>query len=72
MTREQATQRYSERSGVHVDQIPYYVVFGTFKMGVVLQQIYYRFFKGQTQDRRFEPLGELAKGLYRLAAERRP
>jgi aminoglycoside phosphotransferase (APT) family kinase protein len=72
MTREQATQRYSERSGVHVDQIPYYVVFGTFKMGAVLQQIYFRFFNGQTQDQRFEALGALAKGLYRLAAERRP
>jgi len=72
MTREQATRRYSERSGVHVDQIPYYVVFGTFKMGAVLQQIYFRFFKGQTQDQRFEALGALAKSLYRLAAERRP
>jgi len=71
MTREEATQRYSERSGVPSADIAYYLVFGTFKMGVVLQQIYFRFHKGQTQDSRFSGLGELAKGLYRLAAERR-
>jgi aminoglycoside phosphotransferase (APT) family kinase protein len=72
MTREQATQRYSERRGVHVDLIPYYVVFGTFKMGVVLQQIYFRYHNGQTQDERFAGLGQLATSLYHLAADRRP
>ncbi len=72
MTREEATRRYAERSGVPIDDIAYYVVFGTFKMGVVLQQIYFRFHRGQTQDERFAPLGELAKNLYGLAAERRP
>jgi aminoglycoside phosphotransferase (APT) family kinase protein len=72
MTREEATRRYAERSGTAVDAIPYYLVFGTFKMGVVLQQIYFRFHQGQTRDERFQGMGELAKGLYRLAAERRP
>jgi len=72
MTREQATQRYADRSGIPVAAIPYYLVFGTFKMGVVLQQIYFRYFKGQTQDERFAGMGPLATGLYQLAAERRP
>lgn len=72
MTREEATRRYAQRSGTAVDAIPYYLVFGTFKMGVVLQQIYFRFHRGQTRDERFQGMGELAKGLYRLAAERRP
>jgi len=72
MTREQATRRYAERSGIPVDAIPYYVVFGTFKMGVVLQQIYFRFHAGQTKDERFRGLGALARSLYDLAAERRP
>jgi aminoglycoside phosphotransferase (APT) family kinase protein len=72
MSREEATHRYAERSGTSVDAIPYYLVFGTFKMGVVLQQIYFRFHRGQTRDERFQGMGELARGLYRLAAERRP
>jgi len=71
-TRREATLRYAQRSGADVAAIPYYVVFGTFKMGVVLQQIYYRYQRGQTRDERFAQLGELAKGLYELAATRRP
>jgi hypothetical protein len=38
----------------------------------VLQQIYYRFHRGQTRDARFAGMGEGAKRLFRLAAERRP
>jgi aminoglycoside phosphotransferase (APT) family kinase protein len=72
MAREEATRRYAERSGCDVAAIPYYVAFGTFKMGVVLQQIYFRYHRGQTRDERFAGLGELAKGLYQLAADRRP
>ncbi len=72
LTRAQATARYGERSGRDVAAVPYYLVFGTFKMGVVLQQIYFRFQRGQTQDERFAALGEAARALFRLAAERRP
>lgn len=72
LTRDEATRRYAERSGTEVAAIPYYLVFGTFKMGVVLQQIYYRYQRGQTRDERFAQLGELAKSLYALAAARRP
>ena len=61
-----------ERSGRDVSRLPYYVVFGTFKMGVVLQQIYFRFHRGQTQDQRFAGMGKLAEGLFQLAADRRP
>jgi aminoglycoside phosphotransferase (APT) family kinase protein len=72
MTREEAARRYRERSDRDVATLPYYVVFGTFKMAVVLQQIFIRFHRGQTQDRRFEALGQVAEGLFRMAAERRP
>ncbi|MEE9607087.1 MAG: phosphotransferase family protein [Myxococcota bacterium] len=71
MTREEAGGRYAERSGRDVAAIPYYVVFGTFKMGVVLQQIFVRFARGQTRDQRFASLGGAAEGLFRLAAQRR-
>jgi aminoglycoside phosphotransferase (APT) family kinase protein len=71
MTRAEATKRYCEGTGCDADAIPYYVVFGTFKMAVVLQQIFYRFHQGQTQDERFAALGKLAEVLFVLAAERR-
>jgi aminoglycoside phosphotransferase (APT) family kinase protein len=72
LTRDEAARRYAERSGRPVESIPYYLVFGTFKMGVVLQQIYFRFHRGQTRDERFAGMGMLARGLYELAAKRRP
>jgi len=71
MTRAEATNRYCERTGCDPDAIPYYVVFGTFKMAVVLQQIFYRFNQGQTKDERFAALGTAAEGLFGLASERR-
>ena len=71
MSRAEAAKRYCERTGCDPDAIPYYVVFGTFKMAVVLQQIFYRFHQGQTQDERFVELGKLAEGLFVLASERR-
>jgi aminoglycoside phosphotransferase (APT) family kinase protein len=72
MTRQRAVERYAERAGRDAELIPYYVVFGAFKMAVVLQQIHVRFHRGQTQDQRFAGLGEAAANLFRLAADRRP
>jgi aminoglycoside phosphotransferase (APT) family kinase protein len=69
--REAAARRYAERSRRAVDALPYYVVFGTFKMGVVLQQIYVRYARGQTRDPRFAAMGAAADGLFELAAARR-
>ena len=69
--REQAARRYAERSGRALDALGYYVVFGSFKMAVVLQQIYLRWQRGQTHDARFASLGAAAEDLFRLAGERR-
>jgi aminoglycoside phosphotransferase (APT) family kinase protein len=72
LRRAEAAKRYAERSGRDLASLPYYLVFGTFKMAVVLQQIYFRFHQGQTKDARFAGMGDGAKSLFRLAAARRP
>ncbi len=72
LRRAEAARRYGEQSGRDLSQLAYYLVFGTFKMAVVLQQIYFRFHQGQTKDARFAGMGEGAKSLFRLAAARRP
>ncbi|RIK97212.1 MAG: phosphotransferase family protein [Proteobacteria bacterium] len=72
LRRDEAARRYGERSGRDLALLPYYLVFGTFKMAVVLQQIYFRYHQGQTKDARFAGMGEGAKALFRLAASRRP
>jgi aminoglycoside phosphotransferase (APT) family kinase protein len=71
MGRAEALERYGTLSGRDLADIDWYVVFGTWKLGVVLQQIYIRWLRGQTEDARFEPLGEGARALFRLAALRR-
>ncbi len=70
--RNEAAERYGEKSGRDLSTLDYYIVFGAFKMAVVLQQIYFRFAKGQTQDQRFAGMAEGAKRLFEFAADRRP
>lgn len=72
LSRAAAAERYGERSGRDLSTLPFYLVFGTFKMAVVLQQIYFRFARGQTQDGRFASLGDAAQKLFAIAASRRP
>lgn len=71
ITRSEALDRYSDISGRSLDHIDWYIVFGSWKLAVVLQQIYIRWVRGQTQDPRFEQLGKGAERLFELAAERR-
>jgi len=70
MTRREAVERYGRRRGVDVGNIAYYSAFGLFKMGVVLQQIYVRFHRGQTKDERFVGMDQLAELLFQRARDR--
>jgi aminoglycoside phosphotransferase (APT) family kinase protein len=72
MRRSEAVERYAERSGTDLSAIPYYNVFGCYKMAVVLQQIYVRYHRGQTKDERFAGMGAGAVTLFEAAADRRP
>jgi aminoglycoside phosphotransferase (APT) family kinase protein len=66
--RDQFLQRYVERTGRDLTHIRYHEVLGIFKLAVILQQIYYRFHRGQTQDERFRTFDRRVRGLIRLAA----
>lgn len=72
MSRDEAVARYLEKSGRDGVDVDWYLVFGAWKLAVILQQIYIRWLRGQTQDDRFAALDEGARHLFRLAAERRP
>lgn len=69
MTRAEAVRRYGLRHGVDVSNVPYYYVFGLFKMAVVLQQIYHRYHLGQTKDERFRTFEQAAELLFYRARE---
>jgi len=54
--------REDGRGGRDLSAIDPYVVFGTFEMAVVLQQIQLRLQRGSTQDQRFAGMGEGGQG----------
>jgi aminoglycoside phosphotransferase (APT) family kinase protein len=66
-TRDQFLERYAERTGRDLTHIRYHEVLGIFKLAVILQQIYYRFHLGQTQDERFGTFDRRVRGLVRQA-----
>jgi aminoglycoside phosphotransferase (APT) family kinase protein len=68
-TRDEFVEHYARLTGRDVTRIGYYEVLGVFKLAVILQQIYFRFHKGQTQDERFRGFEGRVRGLVRLAAQ---
>jgi aminoglycoside phosphotransferase (APT) family kinase protein len=68
-TRAELVARYAEKAGRDVSALGYYEVFGLFKLGVILQQIYFRFHRGQTRDERFRDFHLRVRGLMRAAVE---
>lgn len=62
-TPQQVIQTYADKTGRDVSRIRYYQVFAVFKLAVVLQQIYYRFHCGQTQDERFRHFDQRVRNL---------
>ncbi len=68
-TREEIIARYAQKSGADVSNIAVYEVFAVFKLAVVIQQIYARFVRGQTDDPRFGALGARVTDLARIAKE---
>lgn len=53
LTRKEQIALYSELRGIQTDNFDFYYCFGLFRLAVIAQQIYYRFYHGQTKDERF-------------------
>jgi aminoglycoside phosphotransferase (APT) family kinase protein len=70
LTRDEIVARYAAQSGRDVSRVRYYETFALFKVAVVLQQIFYRYARGQTDDARFASFGERVAALAREAGLR--
>ena len=55
-TREELAGLYSEMSGRKINNFDFYYCFGLFRLSVIAQQIYYRYYHGQTKDERFKAM----------------
>jgi len=67
--RDQFVERYAQRTGRDMTHLGYHEVLGIFKLAVILQQIYYRFHRGQTNDERFRNFDARVRSLVERAAE---
>jgi aminoglycoside phosphotransferase (APT) family kinase protein len=56
LTRRGVADRYAQRTGRDLGDVIFYYAFGLFKIGVIVQQIYYRYRQGLTRDARFAGL----------------
>jgi aminoglycoside phosphotransferase (APT) family kinase protein len=69
LTRRQIVDWYQRQTGTVVENFAWYYCFGLFRLAVIAQQIYYRFYHDQTTDKRFSMLG-MAVGILEKAAVR--
>ena len=67
ISRSQLVEIYEQKSGKKVSDIVFYYVFGTFKLAVIAQQIYFRFAKGFTKDQRFATFNHFVNSLGKIA-----
>lgn len=69
LTRREFVDYYAERAGIRIDNFDYYYTYGLFRLAGIVQQIYYRYFHGQTQDKRFARFVQLNALLEQMALQ---
>ena len=62
-TRAEVVARYAARSGLEIGDFSFYYCYGLFRLAVIVQQIYYRSYHGQTEDPRFKQFNHWVGGL---------
>ncbi len=67
-TRAEILEHYGVATRLDLTNITFYEVFAVFKLAVVLQQIFYRYHRGQTDDPRFATLDSRVTWLARIAS----
>jgi aminoglycoside phosphotransferase (APT) family kinase protein len=67
LTRAQLVERYAVATGRDPGDMIFYLTFARFKVAVIIQQIYYRFAQGLTQDERFAVMPERIRILVRAS-----
>ncbi len=70
LSRHEVVEYYLQRSGLTVDSFDFYEIYGLFRLAAIIQQIYYRYFHGQTRDKRFAGFGHAANYLQQRCLKR--
>ena len=67
MTRQEILDFYAARTGADVSNFQFYYIYGIWRLAVIIQQIYYRYYHGQTDNPRFKPFGQMVNALGELS-----
>ena len=67
MSRIEIVNFYEKYSEIKVKDPVYFYVYGLFKIAIIAQQIYFRYHKGYTKDKRFSMLNLAVKSLAIMA-----
>jgi len=70
LSRKEILAYYAEKTGADVSNFHFYYVYGIFRLAVILQQIYYRYYHGQTKDERFKMYAPMVNILGGVARDR--
>lgn len=61
LNRNEVIDYYCGKMGLSTDNFVFYRAYGIFRLAVILQQIYYRFYHGQTKNPAFGAFGQMVK-----------
>lgn len=67
LRRDEVVERYARQSGTEPGDFRYYYVYGLFRLAVIVQQIWYRYVRGETRNPRFATFGACCAVLSRAA-----
>jgi aminoglycoside phosphotransferase (APT) family kinase protein len=67
LTRAKIVHDYARKTGTDPSGIAFYLAFARFKLGVIVQQIYYRYHQGLTKDERFASMPAAIQMLLRAS-----
>ena len=59
LTRRECMDYYAECAGIEINNYDFYYLCRLFRLASIVQQIYYRYYHGQTQDKRFAPFVQM-------------
>jgi aminoglycoside phosphotransferase (APT) family kinase protein len=67
MTRQEILDFYAAKTGADVSNFQFYYVYGIWRLAVIIQQIYARFYRGQNDNPRFKNYGQMTTALGELS-----
>jgi len=68
-SRSDIVQTYAQKSGNTINHLCFYYVFGLFKIAVIVQQIFYRYDRGLTSNKKFAELDKVCAFLCTMAKQ---